>query len=274
MADQLRYSAGKPRLSYIYANNRALEDIDWTNDKSYHSAIEDAIDYTSGGPRSCLASAVGSWIMAMETECASVEGLEFSEVREGLHHDLLNFQGAVAELLAVYEYGAAKYAEGNYRQGANIRSYLDSFFRHAHKMDDGEVYDPDAAEYGFKTTHRAAALWNLFQALDQPASRDDRLPPVQFGVFDEGRKLEAFSGLSAIFLPEEEDCDLFDVYAYREVDNLILEGPNAGRLIHEMGYGQQGVSLYEFDVVTYRPSSYCPSDCEGCLLNKEGLERS
>jgi hypothetical protein len=65
--------------------------------------------------------------------------------------------------------------DGNYRLGESLRHYLDSALRHIRAFMREEVLNDD----GCHTL--ANALWNVWQALDQPEFRDDRLQALNEG---------------------------------------------------------------------------------------------
>jgi hypothetical protein len=195
--DQLRYNTGKPQLSYLYANHRALAAIDFSGEPTYAAACTDLMYFTAGGPRFYLRRAVGSWIRAMNIELAAPADDGSEDFIENYSFGFtLNLPEVVDAFLHVCVTGARKYLRGNYRQGAGLSNYIDSAWRHIHRMDFGEVYDPDSqpylAEGELPTLHSAHVLWNLIMCLDQPDRRDDRLPPVQFGEFDFGDRHSEF----------------------------------------------------------------------------------
>lgn len=216
MPDQLRYNGGKVRLSYVYANHRALNDIDFDGEPTYKAAIAMVIAYTAGGPRKLLARAVGSWIAAMDGDLTGDPWAHEVGVVSGT---LLSFPEVMRALADVYAYGASKYQDGNFRKGAPVRQYLDSFFRHAQEMDiNGTlVPDDDAAEIGFYVLHSGQALWNLITSLDQPDMRDDRLPAVQFGEFDNNpqhaiQEVDLVLPEDAVVPSDAEEVPPFDAY--------------------------------------------------------------
>lgn len=51
---------------------------------------------------------------------------------------------ALLEIAEVLEYGARKYAEGNWKQVRPLRRYLDAALRHLHAVADGEDLDPES----------------------------------------------------------------------------------------------------------------------------------
>lgn len=69
--------------------------------------------------------------------------------------DRLSFQ-ALAEMNKVHKAGDSKYAEGNWRQGLDIKRLLNAAIRHITAIMDGELTDPET-----KTLHSANAAVNL-----------------------------------------------------------------------------------------------------------------
>lgn len=207
MEQQLRYNDGKPKLSYFYANGRALDrlreyyvrDDDFGEARDLHEAydsiFEDVALFLSEGP---------------DTDngfCHLVRG--FQALAAALEFDLggpvvtfpaeplamlLEVPRAVDAYCEVCVFGEGKYERGNYRKGAPITDYLDSMLRHLRARLRGQHFD---TESGKPTA--AHALWNLWQALDQPGFRDNRLPAVQ----DIGPVAPSLWSLSGIPIPPQ-----------------------------------------------------------------------
>ena len=189
-SEQLRYNAGKPRLTYFYANARALAEVDYSGAPDYFTAQQYIIDYLSGGPRKSLALAAGCALKALERELGGQ--LLWSPV----FGQLLRL--APDAMCNVSVFGAAKYGDGNYRKGAPVRNYLDSGLRHLRDIAEFYAAIPDPVDGSVvcldsesKQPHGAHLAWNLVMALDQPDFRDDRLPPVAGSYHDRRRSGEA-----------------------------------------------------------------------------------
>lgn len=185
MEQQLRYNTGKPKLSYFYCNARALERLQefyateeefGTTDNvwdAYDSIFEDVAMFLAEGPDTgfrYLVRAFQALAAALEFDLGG-NIVMFPEEPLAM---LLEVPLAVDAYCAVCVYGESKYERGNFRKGAPITVYLDSMLRHLRARLKGEHFD---RESGHPTA--AHALWNLWQALDQPDFRDDRLPAVQ-----------------------------------------------------------------------------------------------
>jgi hypothetical protein len=119
-----------------------------------------------------------------ENEMLSIERVE-NEISSYLRQDsedllsavqlLVNYVGEDfdIEYCKVCEVGEQKYVRGNFRKGDAVCAYLDSGLRHLRKIRvHGELVDPETG-----CLHAAHALWNIIEAYEQPARRDDRLPP-------------------------------------------------------------------------------------------------
>lgn len=182
---QLRYNTGKPKLSYFYANARALgrlqeyyaQDDDFGEAcnvfEAYDSIFEDVALFLAEGPETGFRYLV----RAFQALAAALEfdlGGPIVRFPEEPLEMLLEIPRAVDAYCEVCVQGETKYPRGNYRMGAPITDYLDSMLRHLRARLRGEHFD---SESGKPTA--AHALWNLWQALDQPGFRDDRLPAVQ-----------------------------------------------------------------------------------------------
>ncbi len=177
--DQLRYNEEKARLSYVYANHTALQRLcearPYVNVENGRQAAEHAVLATSAflasGPSGnwhTLAVAVGLTIVGHEVE----HGYE-PDGATGLRMlaECPNALKAYGELCLR---GERKYTRGNYRLGSPITHYCDSGLRHLNAILRGTAIDPE-----LDVPHGICAFWNLWQALDQPDWRDDRLPAVQ-----------------------------------------------------------------------------------------------
>lgn len=184
MEQQLRYNTGKPKLSYFYANHRALErlqeyyvtedDFGVAGDivEAYDSIFEDVALFLSEGPDTgfrYLVRAFQALAAALEYDLGGDIVTFPDEPLEMLHL----VPRAVDAYCDVCVFGEGKYARGNFRKGAPITDYLDSMLRHLRARLRGEHFDDES---GYPTA--AHALWNLWQALDQPGFRDNRLPAV------------------------------------------------------------------------------------------------
>lgn len=195
---QLRYNEGKAKLSYFYANERATRrwrearqscSVGWYVGVSQHtaSAVRELTEFLASGPGSsfdALAGAVGKLLCGLEFDInGSVEGVVFDG--RTIEETLASAPDALAAFCAVCEYGEAKYLRGNFRKGAPITQYLDSALRHINARLRGEILDPESGK-----PHLAHALWNVWTALDQPDSRDDRLPAVYDPADDFGPESE------------------------------------------------------------------------------------
>lgn len=184
--DQLRYSAGKAKLSYPFASSRAWKLIrDSFNPANYNgeSLYNEEVD-SSETPNSLLTNlyeflgretddltAVFVDTMNLLQEDLQGEPPAYSESFDGFLGDN---RLSLEKLCAVYEYGEKKYARGNYRKGASVTSYLDSALRHfVFGYMNGERNDVESG-----LPHLAHVAWNLLIAMDQPSSRDDRLPAI------------------------------------------------------------------------------------------------
>lgn len=178
MTDQIRYNAGKPRLSYFFVSDRALCRFldfyvdDWEMERPSTSSalvhVSQFLGAGNGGWR-YLADAAAELLYEMETLTNPAPTIVLATGAEFLCSCL----GALNAYVDVCLYGESKYARGNFRLGAPVTSYLDSALRHLRAAVDDETYDVESEQ-----PHAAMALWNVWQALDQPDWRDDRLPPV------------------------------------------------------------------------------------------------
>jgi hypothetical protein len=180
VTEQIRYNAGKTRLSYFFASRTALERFldlyvnDWDyGEPTLHSALRNISQFLAAGAGdlgwSYLTDAASE--LLYESECLVNPNPTIK--LDGGPEFLCSCLGGLNAYVDVCIYGESKYARGNFRMGAPITSYLDSALRHLRAAIDGETYDVESSE-----PHAAMALWNVWQALDQPPFRDDRLPAV------------------------------------------------------------------------------------------------
>ncbi len=144
----------------------------------------------------------------------------------------------LARLARIYELGARKYAEDNWRKGQNLRRYLDSLKRHITRFELGENQED----------HLAQAAWNLFslmwtmamiEAGFLPKSLDDLPQEIPW----EGRW--ARLGLSPdMNAPREasKDHQRADWLkgSQKSEDN---PGPNEAKLLRELKAGQGSVKM-------------------------------
>lgn len=182
---QIRDNSAKPKLSYFFTNGRGLERAkamyvnDWVfgpEVNSLDSAVEHINEWLAAGPGD------PNYKPLVDAFCEVVAELE--ETRFGERPEYLRWDGTFVQFIAsavnaldeycdVCAYGANKYARGNYRLGAPVTEYLDSTLRHLLACIGGDETDVES-----DCLHLGLAMWNLWQALDQPAFRDDRLPAV------------------------------------------------------------------------------------------------
>lgn len=207
MTDQLRFNQGKPRDSYFWSNPYALfrmsnpavrdEVVDLirmveahvqasggllnTRDELYTTAVTCLSGYVGHVQDDLDLLAITAWILAFAVE----QDLDDSFLNDEFNFEFIHRVSSTTLLLdtptliAAYgelcEYGERKYERGNYRKGAPITQYCDSTFRHLRERLGSEiVYDPES-----ECLHGIHAFWNVFNALEQPDWRDDRLPAVQ-----------------------------------------------------------------------------------------------
>ncbi len=183
MPEQLRYNTGKPKLSYLYANSRAIRTIRYDVAPTYDAMAVELQKFLAGGPREHLECAAGAARMALELELGGEIHTRYTK-RGRIVVDCYN---ADNETCKVYEFGERKYERGNYRKGAPLTNYIDSTLRHyreIRKHREHIVYEV-AVDAESMLAHGAHIFWNLWQALDQPDSRDDRLAPVAGGEYDQ-----------------------------------------------------------------------------------------
>lgn len=173
---QQRHNAGKPKLSYVFSNAKAMwmlqnYGIDYGNQPEGAAHILVLMngflsrENSAGALLSCLTEIVKLLQAEMGgpviQPCVSHVEYVFSHVE------------AWDEYCRVCEVGAAKYSRGNYRLGESWTHYADCALRHTRKFMCGIQLDEESGCH-----HLAHALWNLWQLMDQPEWRDDRLPAV------------------------------------------------------------------------------------------------
>jgi hypothetical protein len=82
--------------------------------------------------------------------------LRFNEGKPSLAY-ILQFANPIKAIARIMEFGAMKYADGNWRKGGKPdREYLDSMMRHLTDWAHGEKYDNDSG-----CSHLGHAIWNL-----------------------------------------------------------------------------------------------------------------
>jgi len=82
--------------------------------------------------------------------------LRFNEGKPSLAY-ILQFANPIKAIARIMEFGAMKYADGNWRKGGKPdREYLDSMMRHITLWVHGEKYDDDSG-----CSHLGHAIWNL-----------------------------------------------------------------------------------------------------------------
>lgn len=175
--NQMRENSGKPRVSYIFTNYNSFvklhtyeieEDIKLfplTTDEiflelsrylSRADISQDSVIRVLIASLQHLQLHLGGDLPANDPEMSAVQYV-------------LACDKAWDEFCLVCERGAQKYAEGNYRLGESVRHYADSAGRHLLAFARGETLNDDGC------CTLAGAVWNLWQLLDQPEWRDDRL---------------------------------------------------------------------------------------------------
>lgn len=184
MEQQLRYNANKPKLSYFYANATALDRLcEYYSQEeefgkadnvfeAYDSIFEDVAFFLSEGPDTGFRHLVRAFQALASTLEVDLGGFPFRMPEKPMEL-LLHIPRAVDAYCGVCVFGESKYERGNYRKGAPITDYLDAMLRHLRARLRGEHFDYESGR-----PSGAHALWNLWQALDQPGFRDDRLPAV------------------------------------------------------------------------------------------------
>lgn len=95
-------------------------------------------------------------------------------------YDLLPCK-AIRRLAMIYESGAKKYDDNNWRKGIPLSKYLDSGLRHAMKWADG--WDDE--------DHLAMACWNFMCALEtEEMIRKGWLPKELEDIYEQNREAE------------------------------------------------------------------------------------
>ena len=192
MENQLRDNDSKPKLSYFFANRSALlvcakyfdgeivkfimDETQGRTDFLLAGTIANISVYLGAGPKSLskgLVSAIIDTVLLLELD--AIGSLTHVVTDRELLGFLCSAASAIDEYCAVCVWGeATKYSRGNYRLGAPVTQYCDSALRHVRAYGRGEKLDPESGR-----PHLGHVLWNLWQALDQPFERDDRLERVQ-----------------------------------------------------------------------------------------------
>lgn len=181
---QIRHNEDKPQLSYFFANERSYARFqenygkgEWLAETSAHEAyivalesINDFLASGSGGSWADLVDALSTVMAIVEHDQAPDPDVAYAG---GPWEFVASVPYALAEYCRVCVYGEAKYSRGNYRLGAPVTEYLDSALRHLRSILNGEMYDRESS-----LLHAGFLMWNLWQALDQPGRRDNRLPAV------------------------------------------------------------------------------------------------
>jgi hypothetical protein len=182
MANQQRNNEGKPQLSYVFSNFRAIRKVFCVDAMSFEDIFLFPVE-----PFDILYN-ISSFLSRNANEDlfrALTANVQYLHVALGgdlvpqpdqdtsLATYLFTHDKAWAEYARVCEIGAKKYARGNYRLGETYNHYLDSGCRHVVKLLKGIEIDEESGCH-----HAAHSLWNIWQVLDQPNWRDDRLPAV------------------------------------------------------------------------------------------------
>jgi len=164
MADQLRYNTGKPQYHYWYSTRLAA-----------FLQNEAGLCSEDDGPVSAEAAAADRLLRHL-TDWLNGQ-IE--------HRDLIRYWYDVSFELGlslpslyteVCEYGASKYARGNFRKGQSVCHYADCAIRHLKLRIGEQALDTESGK-----THFGHAWWNIaqiFEIMEQPevaALRDDRL---------------------------------------------------------------------------------------------------
>lgn len=178
---QQRFNAGKPKHSYFFASNTALEVLDDALGpvnrvdpayEDYSDALHAISAYLDGDDYALQDAATGLMI-GLQVDAAD-KLVYTANCGMCAAEFLAHVPAALEAYSAVCEYGEGKYARGNFRKGAPITQYLDSALRHLLSRLRGERFDPESGK-----PHAGHALWNVIQAMEQPSFRDDRLSPVK-----------------------------------------------------------------------------------------------
>lgn len=175
MKSQERHNEGKPKLTYVFSNTKAVWGLLRSLppvfvDHSVESAISAMTLFLSREDRcSALNAALCHVLGLLQQEM----GGDRVETSESLTLYVFSHSEAWDEYCRVCEVGAKKYSPGNYRLGAAYSNYADAALRHIRKFMRGIQLDEESGCH-----HLAHALWNIWQLMDQPDWRDDRLPAV------------------------------------------------------------------------------------------------
>jgi hypothetical protein len=166
MTEQLRDDAGKVQVHYILSNAVALHRCDAYWDRaiarlSKHPLLHFS-EWLAGDDYHALIAAFVSTMVRMDPSA------EYN--MEGVLGFLGTADVAVAELTNAYINGNTKYKRGNFKLGADVCKYADSAGRHLLKWATGEDFPGDSP-----VLHLGHAAWNIWQILDQPVERDNRL---------------------------------------------------------------------------------------------------
>lgn len=191
MDQQMRFNDGKPVLSYFYTNARAMDTLiespvrDYSGGFEMHDGYADVVlalnywlardyedDHLTGSFWACL------W--ALQVDADGILPRSLIDQSHTAVQALSHFPEALAAYCEVCVRGAAKYARGNYRKGAPVTQYADSALRHLNARLTGHAIDADSGKL-----HGAHVLWNIWQIMDQPRFRDDRLPRVDQAVSED-----------------------------------------------------------------------------------------
>ena len=172
---QQRHNTGKPKLSYVFSNVKSMYLLKHYAPSSGGPASADSIICHMNGflsrenSHNALVTAFVETVELLQAEM----GGEPVEPQTSIVAYVFNHAEAWDEYCRVCEVGAAKYAVGNYRLGESFTHYADCALRHLRKFMRGIQLDEESGCH-----HLAHALWNLWQLMDQPDWRDDRLPAV------------------------------------------------------------------------------------------------
>lgn len=89
------------------------------------------------------------------------KALRYTEGKPQLAY-MLEFGTAMEALARIFEFGACKYNDGNWKLGGKPdREYLNSLMRHLRKWKSGEEFDADSG-----CSHLGHAVWNLCALLE------------------------------------------------------------------------------------------------------------
>ncbi len=178
MTDQLRYNTNKPKLTYVFSSHNALAKVamyavrDLPREPGPFSCVlEDLADYLGREDDLGLIDALFGVVRHLENQLGGFG----SEPQEWMNSTFyfVSHRKAFEEFCKVCVYGETKYERGNFRKGAPITQYLDCALRHGLAFVSGTRDDNESGCH-----HLAHMFWNIWQALDMPAHRDDRLQEV------------------------------------------------------------------------------------------------